>query len=892
MPANDSDHRPDPDTLLEHIQSEVMRARRGKLKVFFGACAGVGKTWAMLSAARQLRSQGQDIVIGLAVTHGRAETETLLEGLERLPLKAIEYRGHRLDEFDLDAALARKPALILVDELAHTNAPGSRHPKRWQDVAELLDAGINVFTTVNVQHLESLNDVVGNITGIRIRETVPDNVFDEADEVVLVDLAPDELLRRLQDGKVYLPQQARHALRNFFRKGNLIALRELALRRTADRVDREMRAWRRAESIQPVWQTRDSILASVSAEPGAERIVRTAARIAAQLDAPWHAIYVETPRLQRLPRAERERILQILRLAKELGAETSTLPGDDAVQVTVAYARDHNLTKVVAGHEHGVLFWRRSFAERLGQLAPDLDVILVTRDTAAASRYRKRTLSIQPQSPLGDYAWSAAACVAVAILATPLRNWLALTNIVMLFLLTVLGVALRLGRGPAVLASFLSVGLFDFFFVPPRFSFAVSDVQYLVTFIVMLAVALVIAQLMANLRYQVRVSMSREMRARALYEAARDLSAALLTQQITEICDRFVTRVFDARAAILLPDAHNHLDATHDINEIQVDVAIAQWAFDHGETAGLGTDTLPASPVYYLPLKAPMQIRGVLAIQPHQSDWLQLPEHNRLLDTFSTLVAIAIERVHYVEVAQDALVRMESERLRNSVLSVLSHDLRTPLTALVGLSDTLTLQPLTPRQQETVQAIHDEAIHMGALVNNLLDMARLQTGNVMLKREWQPIEEVIGSAIHASTTALNRRSIQVELPDDLPFVEFDSVLIERVLVNLLENAAKYTPAGTPITIRAATQTLMMEISVCDQGPGLPPGREEQLFEKFTRGRPESPIPGIGLGLAICRAIIEAHGGTIHAKNVAPHGACFTFSLPLGSPPNLKPPEDT
>ena len=892
MSASDPNSRPDPDILLERIQAEEFRARRGKFKVFFGACAGVGKTYAMLSAARQLRDQGRDVVVGVAVTHGRSETEQLLEGLEQLPLKDIEYRGRLLHEFDLDAALARKPGLILIDELAHSNAHGSRHSKRWQDVEELLDSGIDVFSTVNVQHLDSLNDVVGGITGIRVWETVPDSVFDEADEVILVDLTPDELIKRLQEGKVYLPQQAKSAIHNFFRKGNLIALRELALRRTADRVDEEMRAYRRNESVQPIWQARDSMLASIGPEPGSERAVRTAARIAARLDVPWHAIYVETPRLQRLPKAHRERILQGLRLARDLGAETATLPGDDAVAVTVAYARDHNLTKIVVTRDSHRLPWVRPFSERLGRAAPDLDIIQIARDPVSAQADNLQPLRFIRQSPSQAYLYSTLVCAGVALLATPLRELLDLTNIVMLFLLAVMLVALRLGRGPAVLASFLSVGLFDFFFVPPRFSFAVSDMQYLITFSVMLALALVIGQLMASLRDQVRVSMNREMRARALYEAARDLSAALQPQQITEICDRFVTRVFNARAAIVLPDPQNRLGNPEGNTGMTVDAGIAQWAFDHGETAGFGTDTLNAAPIFYLPLKAPMRIRGVLAIEPRETDWLQIPEQSRLLNTFSTLVAIAIERVHYVGVAQDAVVRMESERLRNSVLSVLSHDLRTPLTALLGLSATLLLQDSSTQQKETIQALHDEALRMSALVNNLLDMARLQSGEVRLKREWQPVEEVIGSAITASSSLLNGRKIEVRLPDHLPFIEFDSVLIERVLCNLLENAAKYTPAGTAVTISAELKADLLDISVCDQGPGLPAGKEDSLFDKFTRGRPESPVPGVGLGLAICRAIIEAHGGTIRAANIAPHGACFTFSLPLGTPPELAVPAET
>jgi two-component system sensor histidine kinase KdpD len=763
-------------------------------------------------------------------------------------------------------------------------------------VDELLGAGINVFTTGNVQHLARLNDVVGGITGVRVWETVPDHVFDEADEVMLVDLPPEELLQRLKEGKIYLPHQAERAIRNFFRKGNLIALRELSLRRTADRVDGEMRAYRRTKAVQSIWQTRESLLVCVGPGQGSERVIRNAARLATQMEVEWHAIYVETPRLQRLPKRTREQILQTLKLAKDLGAETATLPAEDAAAVTVAYAREHNLTKVVVGRDLERHFWRRSFAERIGRLATDLDVIQVARNPHNPDEPDAKAQALfftQEYSRWPSYAKSVALCVLVTFLATPLRHWLELTNIVMIFLLVVMGVALRLGRGPAVLAAFLSVAFFDFFFVPPRFSFAVSDVQYLLTFVVMLSVALVIAQLMANLRYQARVAMNRERRARALYEAARDLSATLMAGQIAEICVRFADNVLGAKTGLLLMDNENHLQDPVKVEGAltTVDTGIAQWSFDHGEPAGLGTDTLAASPVFYLPLKAPMRTRGVLAIEPRQSHWLQVPEQRRLLDTFASLAAIAIERIHYVDVAQEALVKMESERLRNSVLSVLSHDLRTPLTALVGLSDTLGLEPLSGPQQEAVQAIHDEAVRMGALVNNLLDMARLQSGEVKLKREWQLVEEVIGSALKASTGALAGREVRVELPEDLPFVEFDAVLIERVLCNLLENAGKYTEPQAHIVIRAQCTDQTLNISVCDDGQGFPVGTEDTLFDKFTRGRAESAVSGVGLGLAICRAIISAHQGRIWAEHAVPRGSRFTFSLPLGTPPDLSvPPE--
>lgn len=923
----DPSARPDPDALLEQLQQADAQAARGKLKVFFGANAGVGKTYAMLATARALREQGQDVLVGVVETHGRGETAALLDGLPVLPPREQDYRGHRLREFDLDGALERHPALILMDELAHTNAPGSRHQKRWQDVEELLAAGIDVFTTVNVQHLESLNDVVGGITGVRVWETVPDRVFDQADEVVLVDLPPDELLKRLQEGKVYLPRQAERAIQNFFRKGNLIALRELALRRTADRVDGEMRAWRRDQSVETVWRTRDSLLVAVGPAPGDEKVVRTAARLAARLEVPWHAVYVETPRLQRLGERERARILAVLALAQELGAQTATLPGQDAAAALVDYARRHNLAKVVVGRspraERSARPWgwlagllRPPMAGRLARRGDDLDVLEVPRSDAD-QRIRGRGPLDEDEAvgagPHGMQAYlpylaTAGLCALTTAIATPLLPYLDLANIVMLFLLTVLVAAMKFGRGPAVLAAVLSVGFYDFFCVPPIYSFAVTDAQYLLTFAVMLLVGLVTGQLTANLRFQAAASARRELRSRALFELARELAGAFAPEQIIEICDRAVRASFGASARLLLPDATDRLALGDDAS---LDPGIAEWVFAKGLPAGMGTDTLPSAPRLYLPLKAPMRTRGVLALEPPPGSarLLLIPEERRQLETLAALVAIALERVHYIAVAQDALVSMESERLRNSLLSALSHDLRTPLTSLVGTAEALALTgqggegaSLTPRQRELASSLRDEALRMNALVNNLLDMARLESGQVQLNRQWHAVEELLGSALAARENALAGHRVVTDLPADLPLVECDGVLVERVLCNLLENGAKYTPPGSTLTVNAqvvdgGAAGRQLQVAVSDDGPGLAPGAEELVFAKFSRGRAESNVPGVGLGLAICRAIVEAHGGRIWAENKtlpAPEGgeeavsggARFVFALPLGTPPRL------
>jgi len=888
------DTRPDPDALLARVQQEEAKAARGKLKIFFGASAGVGKTYAMLSTAGRQQAQGTDVLTGVVETHGRKETEALLAGLERLPPREISYRGQVLREFDLDAALARRPALILMDELAHSNVAGSRHPKRWQDIEELLAAGIDVYTTVNVQHLETLNDVVSGIAGIRVWETVPDHVFDAADEVVLVDLSPDELLQRLKEGKVYLPQQAERAIRNFFRKGNLIALRELALRRTADRVDNEMLAWRRETSVEAVWQTRDSLLVCIGSGAGAERLVRTGARLAGRLEAPWHAIHVETEESTRHNEAQRQRIVRALELAASLGAETTTLALADPVAATVEYARRSNLSRILVGRDHPRPWrpWYRSVADRIGHAAPDLDVIQVARGDDRREASPAREL---PTEDWPAYAKAAGICAAATALTMPLAGVIELTNIAMAFLLAVVLVAVRLGRGPAVAAAFLAVAAFDFFFVPPRFTFAVSDAQYLMTFAVMLAVALIIGQLTARYKLQAEVARQREARARALYGMSRDLSAALLPEQIIEVAEHFLAVEFDAGAALLLTDAEDRLlppllaASAGAGGRPVVDEGVARWAFDHGEGAGLGTDTLPGSPLLYLPLQAPMRTRGVLAVAPRDPLAVQSPEARRQLDTFAALIAIAVERMHYVDVAQSTTVQMESERLRNSLLAAISHDLRTPLTALVGLADALRLTrpALSAEQDDLACNMRDESLRMNTLVGKLLDMARLQAGRVQLNRQWQPLEEVVGSALKTLESALAGRRVDIRLDPELPLVEFDAVLIERVLANLLENAAKYTPIGSRIVISAHIDGEMVEVRVEDNGPGLPRGREEDIFRKFERGEKESATSGVGLGLAICRTIIEAHGGRIHAENVEPHGARMIFTLPRGVPPTVE-----
>jgi two-component system sensor histidine kinase KdpD len=905
--------RPNPDALLAQLREDEQAVAKGKLRIYFGASAGVGKTYAMLSSAQRAIEAGQNVLIGLVETHGRRETETLLIGLKQLPLQEVPYRGQVLLEFDIDAALAAKPEVLLLDELAHSNAPGSRHPKRWQDVQELLDAGIDVWTSLNVQHLESLNGTVGAITGIRVNETVPDTVLDAADELILVDVTADELLARLKAGKVYVPQQAERATQNFFRKGNLFALREIALRRTAEHVGDDVRSYRaRQHQIasqgqakgSAAWNTSGALLVCVGPDQGAEHAVRSAARLAAQLNVRWHAAYVETPKLQRLSPTERDRTLAVLKLAEELGGSPVVLTGNDVAQALLEQARALNCATLVLGRPAKSRWnrWQRLFratlTQQLADLSHALDIVEIGSTDAVRRIAPAVPVDTREVSDVGNgrdswqcYAWALAACVVTTLLTLPMLALFDLANIVMLFLLCVVLVAVKLGRGPAMLAAVLSVAAFDFFFVPPRFSFAVTDVQYLVTFVVMLGVGMLIGQLTANLRFAASVSASRERRAHALFELTRDLSAALQTVQVLELGEAAVSRTFGGLARIFITDAQDHLELGNNLPE-GLDASIADWCFHNGQRAGIATATLPSNSWHYVPLQAPMRIRGVLALQPAQARWLLIPEQVQQLETLARQIAIALERVHYVDVAQSAVVQMESERLRNTLLAAMSHDVRTPLTALIGQAETLEQTgALTVEQHSMVRSMAHEARELSALVGNLLDMARLESGQVQLRKDWQSVEEVVGSSIRSARHALGTLEVQTDLPLELPLVEFDVALMERVLVNLLENACKYgvtQPVHVPaICISARATATSLELKVRDFGPGLPVssrGQEQTLFDKFTRGKAESSTRGVGLGLAICKAIVEAHRGTINAALADGGGAEFSICLPRTTPP--------
>jgi two-component system sensor histidine kinase KdpD len=883
--------RPDPDALLEQVRAEEARAHRGHLKIFFGASPGVGKTFSMLEAARLKRSAGLDVVAGLVETHGREETRRLLEGLPALPRRRVEYRGTILEEFDLDGALARKPGLLLVDELAHTNAPGVRHAKRWQDVEELLAAGIDVWTTLNVQHLESLNDVVAQITGVAIRETVPDSIFDRADEVELVDLSPDVLQQRLREGRVYLPDQAANALDRFFRLGNLIALRELALRRTAERVDAQMRGYMQAEGIRETWPAGDRLLVCVGPNPACARIIRAARRMAAGLRADWVAVYVETPAHTRLSRADQEAVAQNLRLAEQLGAQAVTLSGHSVSEEVLAYSRDHNINRILVGkptHPRWRDRLRGSVLDELVRGSGAIDVYVITGE--ADDGRPRPALGAAPQAQLRDYVQAVVAVALATVVSLALRGHVQSTDIAMIFLLAVVVASSRLPQRPSLVACFLSIAAFDFCFVPPYYTFAVSDVRYVLTFIVMFIISLVMSHLTTRIREQAVAAREREERTGALYAMTRELAAERKIAEMVQTGARHLRNMFggDVWLFTLGDDGQLRLDPALGASPVdEKEFSIALWVFDHGQLAGAGTATLPATEWLYVPLVASGRPLGVVGIRSHDPRRLQEPVRRQLLETFAGQVAASLERVRLAGASQKARLETEAERLRTALLSSLSHDLRTPLAGIEGaasslLQDGAAQAPDTRR--ELAQTIVEESRRMTRLVANLLDMVRLESGALQVQREWQPLEEVVGVALIRLDERLAGRTVTTTLPPDLPLLPIDGLLIEQVLINLIENALKYTPPGTPIDISAELGQREVIVQVADRGPGLPGGEEGRIFDKFYRARDQGHAGGAGLGLTICRGIVTAHGGRIWAENRPGGGTSFRFSLPLGGPP--------
>lgn len=885
--------RPDPDQLLGRLKREETAATRGRLKIFFGAAAGVGKTYQMLETAQARLRAGGEVVVGWVETHGRVETARLLEGLEILPAHKLEHRDTEILEFDLDAALRRKPALLLVDELAHTNVPGSRHEKRWQDVEELLSAGIDVYTTVNVQHIESLNDIVGQVSGIRVRETIPDTIFEQADEVELVDLPPDELLERLRQGKVYVPEHATRALENFFTKGNLIALRELSLRRMAERVDIQVQSYKEEVGISEVLPVTERVVVCISASPSARRVVRAARRMAMSLRAEWVVAYVEPTGRLHLAEQTQETIASTLRFAEQLGAKTAVLHGPSVSEEILDYARRRNATKVVVG-KPGRAWWRyRMFGSVVDELVRhsgeiDIYVISGTNEEEAAAPIARH---LRPSSPARNYLSSLVVTAASTALASVLFSRLEPTNLVMIYLAGVVVVAARFGRGPSILSAVLSVMAFDFFFVFPRFTFAVTDTQYLVVFAFMLIVGLLISSLVVRVRQHAEMAREREQRVATLYRMSRELSLADGESQVVRIAEETIAELLGAEVWVLLPGPDGRLAQGTGVTSAfplsQRELGVAEWVFKHGKMAGEGTSTLPGSGALYLPLIGSRGGVGVLGIFAPSGQESWTAEQRHLMEALASQMALVLERVALARDAQTAELASETEKLRNTVLSSLSHDLRTPLAVIAGASSSLlhdeaALDPATRR--DLLESVWDESDRLNRLVGNLLSISRMEAGGLTPRRDWYPLEEVIGSTLRYLEKRLHGRRVEVRFPRELPLVHIDDVMIEQVLVNLVDNALRYAPGDSPIEIAADVSNGEVIVRVSDQGPGIPEGQEERIFDRFHRAGSDGVQGGIGLGLTICRGIIRAHGGRIWASNRERGGALIAFSLPAGEVP--------
>ncbi len=881
-----TDDRPNPDELLARVQAEEAKAARGKLKIFFGMAPGVGKTYAMLEAGRHQAKEGIDVVVGYVEPHVRPDTQALVLGLDVLPRREVQYHGHTLLEFDLEAALARKPQLLLVDELAHTNAPGSTHAKRWQDVEQLCLAGIDVYTTLNVQHLDSLNDVVAQVTTIPVRETVPDQVFEQADEVELVDIAPDDLIERLSEGKVYLPDQARRAIENFFRKGNLIALRELSLRKTAERVGEQALDYRKENDVLKIWPTTERLLVCVGASPLSARLVRAAKRLASGLRAPWVALHVEIEHARPASQAEIERLEQNLRLAEELGATVTTVAGPSFADAVLQFGVDHNITKIVVGKpQHGRWqdWLRGAYVYELIRRCGDIDIYVISGDDKEPCRPQSQEQAVEWSYP--PYLWACLAVGLASLFAFVLFQFLTAPNLVMIYLACVVAVALCLGRGPSVLASLLSVAVFDFLFIPPYGSFAVSDTQYLFTFVVMLVTGLVVSELASRIHWQTEAIRRRERRTAALYELSRELTSLPTREAIAQSARRIVRAAIESEIWVVVPTADGRFvsaDPAPDSQPPAKDDGVIRWVYEHRHSAGRGTDTLPGGEGTYLPLLVIGGVVGVLGARSLHDETRLLTDQIQLLEAFASQIAGAIERCSLALQAEHIRLQMETERLRNSLLSAVSHDLRTPLATITGAASMLVTgsgQLAASARQDLSESILDEADRLHRLVANLLDLSRLEAGSIVLKRELQPIDEVIGVVLKRLERQSRDHPVQTHLPGDLPPVPIDSLLIQQVLVNLLDNALKFSPADSPIELSVTQQGDALVVAIADCGIGIPAGAEQRIFEKFYRAEGHSRA-GSGIGLAICRGVVSLHGGKIWAENRHNGGAVFRFSLPL------------
>jgi two-component system sensor histidine kinase KdpD len=874
--------------LLEAARAEG----RGRLKVFLGAAPGVGKTYAMLRAGHRRKAEGLDIVVGIVETHGRRETEELLSGLDILPCLSLPYRGQTLTEFNLDAALARKPKLILVDELAHSNAPGSRHPKRYQDVEELLAAGIDVYTTLNIQHIESLNDVVMQITRIRVRETLPDSVIEKADEVELVDITPEELIQRLKEGKVYVPENAQRAIRHFFQPGNITALRELALRRTAERVDDQMVAYMQRHAIEGPWPAGERILVCVSGDALGPTLVRHARRLADLMNAYWVVATVERPNESAGDDARQARLAETMRLAQQLGADAVTLSGSDLVREIMGYARSHNITQIVIGRAQ-IPWWRgvlrRSLVKALLRETRTVALHIVAGGEAP-SPVRAALVAARPQPKLLPYGFAALAVAAAIGLGHLILPHVPPQSVSMILLVAVIVTAVLQGTAPAILAAFLSFLGFNFFFVEPLYTITVAETHELLALFVLLTAGIVTGAMAGRIRNQAEVARRRHKATQALYDFSRKLGA---TAKIDDLLWAIATQVAGAvngRSVVLMPDDDDVVARAAYPPDEEIDArgrAAARWAWQKGEIAGWGSGTLPEAAWQFRPMSTARGRVGVVAFRRNDNEPTLTPETDRTLNALLDQAAVAIERASLVHEMAQAEALVETEKLRSALLSSISHDLRTPLASIIGSASSLLSEELKlneAQRRDLLRNIQEEGERLNRFVGNLLDMTRLESGALQLRLEWADMQGIAARAIERIAQRLERRNVTRSFAPDLKPVLVDAALMEQVLFNLLDNAVKYSADGSTIALSARNELKNVVIEVSDEGAGIPADKLERVFDKFYRlERTDRQPAGTGLGLSICRGFVEAMGGRISALRRDPHaGTTFRITMPAES----------
>ena len=884
------DTRPDPDALLKLLQKEEDRGDRGTLKIFFGMCAGVGKTYAMLSEARDAFGSGIDVVVGYVETHKRLETAELLLGLPIIPRKQLEYRGTVLEEMDIDAILARKPKIVLVDELAHSNAPGSRHSKRYQDVLELIDNGINVFTTLNVQHLESRADTVAQITGSTVRETVPDSIFESADEIRVIDLSPDELLKRLEEGKVYTVERSRQAVANFFKKGNLSALREMSLRLTAERVDRQIREYRQGQRISIAWKSGQRLIAAISPSPHSVSVVRWARRVSYTMDASWVVVYVE--RSSKLSPEETEQLSRNIKLARELGAEVVTTADDDIASALIRVAHEQNASQILVGKPDRVRFSRAArLIEDLIQRSGDLDIYIVGQGEEE-SRKKPFWGRPRPQSSLFQYAAAPALTLLIALLCLPIQQFIGYRAVSFVLLLVVTLLPLKFGPGPTVLASAVGALSWDFLFIPPRYTFSISNLEDTLLVGMFFLVAAVTGVLSARVRKRETIIRQREQRTAALFSLTKDLSSAHSQDEVITAGVEHIRRFFDAEVAVILGDAEGEMAASaHKASSYrpdEKDMGVAAWVYWNEKKAGRNTDTLPSAGAAYFPMSGPRYPLGVIGVKFHTDEKLSFDQEN-LLENFVSQITSAIERELLNELNRRTVVVAESERLYKTLFNSISHEFRTPIATIMGVSENLMGEVSLPEKalnSEQLAEIHSAAGRLNRLVANLLDMTRLESGMIKPRLDWCDVRDIVGRSVASLERELEHHKVILNMPDNLPLIRLDFGLIEQAFTNLIHNAALYTPDGSTITVSASVEGDQCVIAIADNGSGLPPDDMDKIFEKFYRAA-NGRSGGTGLGLTITKGFIEAHHGTISAANRPDGGAEFTVRLPVTKSPKVE-----